>query len=174
MWVDYWGGGGGGGQRVCWPPLKLFAPPPLFLRLCIGINQNQTNIYIIRKVCILRGWSLWLYRDIKIHFKIKKPWGEGGGHRNHFSSDRVALVEADQWFSSTFYYFLGYYFCKVSTQSRYRKKLCFSLPFFFKRWVSELGFNIPPFTRSYGGGPGLKSQPKDRRSGGSILRPLDW
>ena len=38
-------------------------------------------------------------------------------------------------------------------------------------WVN-LGFNIPPTTRSYG--DGLKSHPKDRRCVGSILRPLDW
>ena len=47
--MEYWGGGGGRGQRVCWPPSQIIGglPPPLFLRLCVLFQQEQTFPQII-------------------------------------------------------------------------------------------------------------------------------
>ena len=45
MWVDYCvcvgGWGGGGWQRVCWPPLKLLGPPPLYLCLWRALSSRE-------------------------------------------------------------------------------------------------------------------------------------
>ena len=67
------------------------------------------------------------------------------------------------------------------TCNKMRLKVVLNVPFGRKLYghnshVSELEFNVPPTTmRLYCDGTfGLKSHPKDCRSGGLILQSLDW